>query len=172
MNKNFPIKKLAVSIVAAMLLLCLYRIIFSFSGQDGETSGGLSYMISEKCVDFISNLTGKGWTDGVRVSLAEYFEHPIRKFAHFAEYACMGLLVYTMWRPWKKPDRKLYFLVILWVLLSAAGDEIHQLFVPGRWGSVADVLLDTCGGIFGILCCVTCEYFWLRRRKRKMKYKK
>ena len=39
--------------------------------------------------------------------------------------------------------------------LYAASDEIHQTFVPSRQGSVWDVLLDTAGAAFGLLCLWT-----------------
>lgn len=150
-------KKQAVTIVAALFLFLLYVVIFGFSAQDSEQSGSLSHMLSEKCIEFVNVLTGEKWTRIFMEELALYFEHPLRKLAHFAEYACMGILVYVMWRPWKSRRRELYLLVLLWVFVSAAGDELHQLFVPGRYGSVADVLLDTCGGGFGVLVCVLCE---------------
>lgn len=137
-----------------MLLICLYCLIFSFSEQDGETSGGLSYLISQKCVEFIHTIAGGNWTESFVEGLTDYFENPIRKLAHFAEYACMGVLVYALWRPWREKNMRLYLLVTVWVFLSAAGDEIHQLFVPGRCGNFADVLLDTCGGVFGVLCSI------------------
>lgn len=143
--------------MAAVMLLLLYSLIFSFSAQDAEQSGSLSHLISEKCVEIFNSLSGKRWTETFMRELTLYFENPIRKLAHFAEYACMGILVYTMWRPWKNRDRKLYGFVVLWVFLSAAGDEFHQLFVPGRYGSFADVLLDTCGGAFGMWMCVLLE---------------
>lgn len=149
MEKTDRYLKMAVSIAAAILLILLYILIFGFSGQDGEASGSLSRLISEKCVEFFHALTGRSWTDAFRESLAAYFEHPIRKLAHFGEYTLMGMLLYTMWRPWMKQGRRLYLLIILWVLVSAAGDELHQFFVPGRYASAADVLLDTCGGAFG-----------------------
>ncbi len=151
--------KWAVTIVAAIMLLCLYVLIFSFSAQNGEQSGGLSQRISAKCVELMNNLSGKNWTTIFRQELAAYFENPIRKLAHFAEYACMGILVYAMWRPFRRRGKKLYLIVCLWVFLSAAGDEVHQLFVPGRYGSLADVLLDTCGGAFGTWMCA-----WLDKR--------
>lgn len=158
-------KKMAVSIVAALLLTFLYSIIFSFSAQDGEQSGSLSHMISEKCVAFLNSLSGGEWTQSFMLGLADYFEHPIRKIAHFAEYACMGVLIYTMLRPWNKRDKKLFLTVLLWVIVSAAADEIHQLFVPDRWGSFADVLLDTCGGAFGLLLCVLAEKIYRKIRR-------
>ena len=150
-------KKIAVSVVAAILLVLLYLLIFAFSGQDGEESGSLSSMISEKCAELLNAISGKHWTQNVIDSMAAYFEHPIRKLAHFSEYACMGMLLYGVWRPWKERNRKLYLLIVLWVFVSAGADEFHQLFVPGRYGCFADVVLDTCGGAFGLLVCVCVE---------------
>lgn len=162
--------KWLITVVSAVLLGLLYLLIFAFSGQDGEQSGNLSHMISEKCVEFMDAISGSHWTEMFQEELAAYFEHPIRKMAHFSEYTCMGILVYGVWRPWKKRDRKLYLLVVLWVFLSAAADEFHQLFVPERYGCFADVCLDTCGGIFGLLLCVLvekiCRHF-KNKKKRK-----
>lgn len=146
-------KKIAITVPAAILLLALYILIFGFSAQDAETSGSLSQMISEKCVKFFNNLSGGHWTEDFMRNLSEYFEHPLRKLAHFSEYTCMGILLYVLWSQWIRRGRKLYLLIILWVFCSAATDEFHQLFVPGRYGSFADVLLDTCGGAFGMMLC-------------------
>lgn len=154
-NKNK--KRWAVTIVAALFLLVLYRVIFGFSAQDSEQSGNLSLKVSEKCVEIVNNMTHRNWTSVVRMELAEFWEHPIRKLAHFTEYTCMGLLVYTMWRPWRDRTQVLYRIAAIWVFLSAAFDELHQYFVPGRYCSFADVLLDTAGGIFGICICVFIE---------------
>lgn len=141
----------AVTLVAAVMLLLLYMMIFSFSAQDAEQSGGLSHRISETCVEIAESVAGRAWTDVVKGQLVDAFEHPIRKMAHFMEYCYMGVLVYAMWCPWLERGRRLYGLVVIWVFLSAAGDEFHQLFVPGRYGSFSDVMLDTCGGIAGLL---------------------
>lgn len=154
-------RKVIVTAVSGTLLVLLYIMIFSFSEQDGEQSGSLSQMISEKCAELINVLSGRHWSEAVVAGWAEYFEHPIRKMAHFMEYACMGVLVYVLWSQWLRRGKRLYGLTVLWVFLSALGDEIHQLFVPGRYGSFADVLLDTCGGTFGMLLCI-----WLYRLYR------
>ena len=143
--------------MAAVFLVLLYGIIFTFSAQDADESGSLSRYIAEKCVELFNSMSGKHWSQAVLDGWAAYWEHPIRKLAHFSEYACMGVLVYLLFRPWKKRDKSLYLIVILWVFLSAAADEFHQLFVPGRYGSLADVLLDTCGGAFGVGMCVCLE---------------
>ena len=81
----------------------------------------------------------------------------VRKCAHLAEYAVLALLVWralrkesarenTPWR-WSKAA-----LVLALVALYAASDEFHQAFVPSREASIWDVLLDTTGAAFGLLC--------------------
>ncbi|MCM1187816.1 MAG: VanZ family protein [bacterium] len=157
-------RKVAITVPVTILLLALYIMIFGFSAQDGEQSGSFSQMISEKCVEWINNLSGRQWSEMFMEDLAEYFEHPIRKLAHFMEYACMGVLVYVLLSQWTRPGRKRCLFTVVWVFLSAASDEFHQLFVPGRYGSMADVLLDTCGGAFGMLMCLLLAKCQRRRR--------
>ena len=45
--------------MAAILLVLLYLLIFAFSGQNGEESGSLSAMISEKCAELLNAISGK-----------------------------------------------------------------------------------------------------------------
>ena len=159
-------KKIVVSSIATIFLILLYCLIFTFSDQDGETSGGLSHMISEKCIEIINQVADRNWSQQMKDSLVEFFEHPIRKIAHFCEYAVMAVLLFLIWYPWlglnrregKNPKRKkapkLVKLIIPWVFVSAAMDEMHQLSTPGRNGNIWDVILDTTGGCFGLLCCI------------------
>ena len=165
-DKDKHIREIATTVLAAILLLALYMVIFDFSAQDAEQSGSPSMRISENAVRFLSSFAGSGWTQAFREELAVYFEHPIRKLAHFSEYACMAVLTYLMWNPWLKQRKKLYLLVILWVFVSGACDEIHQSFVPGRYCSFADVCLDTAGGAFGLLICLTVHWLSARRRRK------
>lgn len=168
-DKEKHIKEIATTVLAAILLLALYIMIFDFSSQDAEQSGSLSMRISENAVRFLSSFAGGGWTQAFMEDLAVYFEHPIRKLAHFSEYAYMAVLIYLMWSPWLKKRKNLYLLVVLWVFASGACDEIHQSFVPGRYCSFADVCLDTAGGLFGLIMCLTARQIkiWVYRRQKK-----
>lgn len=159
--------RIAVTCIASLLLGILYCLIFSFSAQNSEESGSLSRLISEKCVGFWGALSGADWSGARIAELAEYFEHPVRKLAHFAEYACMGVLVYSLWSQWLRRGRALYLLTVGWVFLSAALDEFHQYFVPGRYASFADVLLDTSGGAFGMLFCLCIGALYQKHRRKK-----
>lgn len=90
----------------------------------------------------------------------------VRKAAHITEYAILGLLV---WRAMLKPNAanphgwlwSQAGFALLFVVLYATSDEIHQAFVPSRQASVWDVLLDTLGGAFGLL------FLWIIGRWRK-----
>lgn len=155
-----------VSTGAGILLIALYAIIFNFSAQDAEQSGSLSRIVSGKWVEIVNTLSHRQWSQAVMEKWIDYFEHPIRKLAHFTEYACMGVLVYVLWSQWMKREKRLYLLTIVWVALSAAADEFHQLFVPGRDGNLADVCLDVCGGAAGMLFCILMGKILLRNKKK------
>jgi VanZ family protein len=168
--KNGKRRKVMLTIVYGILLSFLYIVIFSFSSQDGDASGDLSMGLAEKCAELVSEIYGEHKMGISLGELAANFEHPLRKLAHFSEYACMGALVYLMWSLWFERGRRLYLFSVLWVFVSAGMDEFHQLFVPGRCGSFADVCLDTLGGICGLCLVLICRKLaadkrGLRRRK-------
>jgi len=66
----------------------------------------------------------------------------LRKGAHIAEYAILGLLLL------RAIGRELPALAI--GIAYATTDEVHQHFVSGRHGSPVDVLIDTVGLAIGI----------------------
>ena len=66
----------------------------------------------------------------------------LRKLAHAAEYAFLGLLLA---RAAGRPS-----VALLLGVTYAALDEVHQTFVPGRAGRPLDVLIDTAGLALGV----------------------
>lgn len=79
-----------------------------------------------------------------------------RKGAHLTVYAVLGLLLWRARRQPIKNDprpwnwREAGFALAI-VLVYAASDEFHQMFVPTRTAHVTDVLIDTAGGAAGLL---------------------
>ena len=137
-----------------ILAACFYFfVIVSFSAQTADDSSALSFEIAEKLAKFISFFRSDQSIADV-LTLAGYFEHPIRKLAHFLEYGILGALLSGAFLPVMKIIRrdsakgsKMYRSNVLIVFILAALDELHQYFVPGRYASVWDVLLDTFGCI-------------------------
>jgi VanZ family protein len=93
----------------------------------------------------------------------EMLHHGFRKTCHLTEYA---ILAWLFWRAIRKPvkqDPRPWLwteagLALAIVFLYAAGDELHQAFVPSRTAQISDVLIDTCGGAVALLL------LWLRRK--------
>src|SRR5262245_9467241 len=82
------------------------------------------------------------------------FNYFVRKFAHFTEYAILGVLLFRAFRAdapvrWRFRWALYSFLVVVsWALL----DELHQTFMRTRGGSIWDSLLDTAGALFALAC--------------------
>lgn len=162
MTGKMAAKKKRTAFILWTLLVLLYCGIFLFSAQDGDTSGSISMRLSRQGVKLWNEVAGKELEFADSEALAALWEHPLRKLAHFAEYAVMGVLVYGI-LAMSGRFSKCCLLAVLWVAVSAAADELHQYFVPGRWASVSDVLLDTCGGAVGVILCA----IYLSHKKRK-----
>ena len=69
--------------------------------------------------------------------------------AHFAAYLLLGLLIY---RSVSVPHRSITSMVsaIVVCTIYAICDEVHQVFIPGRYGTVSDVAIDIAGSFVGV----------------------
>ncbi len=159
-------KKIFLTIVYIGLLALLHAAIFALSAQDGDASGELSMRISGKCTELFGSLSGKNRTEMIVGELAENFERPLRKTAHFTEYACMGALVYLLIGLWAQGRRLPGGISAAWVFVSAGLDEFHQYFVPGRYASFFDVCLDTLGGVAGMIFVLLLQRLFCRLVRR------
>lgn len=157
-------RKLFLTAVYSVLLVMLYIAIFTLSGQDGETSGDLSMKLSGKCTEVLGNMSGGGWNSAKMAEMAKKLEHPLRKMAHFTEYALMSVLVWLLWSLWLPERKTLHVIPVLWVFGSAILDEFHQSFVPGRHAGFDDVCVDTLGGIAGLVFILLLHKCFCRER--------
>lgn len=81
--------------------------------------------------------------------------HVFRKCCHLTEYAILAVLAWRAVRQPQRRDRRPWRwdeagLALAIVLLYAASDELHQVFIPLRTGQISDVLVDVSGGILGL----------------------
>ena len=127
------------------LVILWMALIFYMSHQPATKSSELSSGITV----IISDIIQKVVTD-IKLN-QDSLSHIIRKSAHFLEYMVLGVLVVNSLLDTDKTKSRLIFLAILMCILYAISDEIHQIFVPGRSGQVSDVLIDSLGGLAGVL---------------------
>lgn len=135
--------------ILIVLLLCTFYIIFGFSSQDGEKSGG----ISKKITDFILEKSSRynSLEENMKEQVNKRTESIIRKIAHFSIYTLVGILLMALLSTYDNIKRKyqIYISAVLGILY-AISDEIHQSFTPGRGPKVTDVFIDSLGVFFGI----------------------
>ena len=111
-------------------------LIFMFSHQTGSESSGLSSQI----VLWIQTY--------LHIPISEFI---VRKAAHMSEYALLTLtLIYGFYKN-HYPIQKIMIYSLIGTFLYACSDEFHQLFIPGRSGEFRDVMIDSTGGIMGIV---------------------
>ncbi|MBR1884221.1 MAG: VanZ family protein [Clostridia bacterium] len=133
-------------IVFIILLISIYALIFYFSSQNGEDSSNLSGGLVRKilyALGIVSNMK----TESI-------FEVIIRKLAHFSLYFLCGLLLYLTFITTKLEGKFKVILSILINVLYAVFDEIHQCFIVGRSGKMADVFVDLTGIICGVVVII------------------
>ncbi len=82
-----------------------------------------------------------------------YPKHPgfLNYFAHFGEYLILGSLLTVALTGGKLKSWQIILIAIVITSAYAASDELHQLFVPGRFGDPVDWLTDTLGASAGAL---------------------
>lgn len=130
-------------------LIVMYMI-YSFSAQDSVQSSKLSSGITEKIVQVMDYTFDLRLTPEQEKHAVAKTEHYIRKIAHFSEYC---LLAITVALPLYVYGLRGFLLVLtagIFCTGYACFDEFHQLFVSGRNGSKKDVIIDSCGAVFGI----------------------
>lgn len=146
------VRWLALAATLAVMLL-----IFYLSAQDGAASGALSNAVADRVQTTAVQQVTPGWFSG-------NFNANIRKWAHVYVYCALGICVGTtvcIWRP-KWTARRQALAAAGICVVYAAGDELHQYFVPGRAMLAEDVVIDAAGFLPCLL--LICLLFWLWRR--------
>ena len=150
-----------------VLIIAICIFIFLMSAAEGPTSSKISGSFIEAIIRFFN----KGFdslSKQQRLEIIASYQHFVRKAAHFSVYALLGiftngfLITYRELRKFKS-----LIFSFIFVLLYSISDEIHQLFIPLRSGQFSDVILDTLGGILGILILkLICILYFKRTEAR------
>ena len=128
-----------IRIVLFLLIVAWAVLVFYMSSQVGEESSGVSRKIAELFTKDENRL--------------EIVEKCVRKFAHFSEYALGGVLFLLLFFTYEWSERRKLITSILIGAWYAVTDEVYQLMVDGRNGSIIDVYIDTLGVSTGV--CIT-----------------
>lgn len=137
-------------IILLILLVLILSFIWINSMLSKETSKAFS--------DFILHLLFQSERTG---NTGEGF--PIRKIAHFLEFAVLGADVFLLFD--KHGFKKRILASFIFCAISASIDETIQIF-SHRGNSILDVMLDTCGSVFGILITLIIIVFFVKKNRK------
>lgn len=168
----------AAYILSAVLVITMLCVIFRFSAADATHSSHLSEGVCIRLVRELSAIFPQQFPEEKLVKVAETIEYPVRKCAHFTEYAVLGITVnlylWMCYRIETLSDRKIKLSIWNFIIraeifcaLYACSDEFHQYFVPGRSCKFFDVCVDSTGAFFGALLFWGIFHLQERRKARK-----
>lgn len=138
-------------IIYNTLLIIWMVIIFMFSNQNAKTSQATSDKIASDIVDTVEIVSKKDIPDGNKKKFISDTRFIIRKTAHFTLYLVLGILAHLVFSSYNVSKPVIYS--IIFCLLYACSDEVHQIFSDGRTAKLMDIFIDTCGGIVGNFIC-------------------
>ncbi len=157
-------KKLSNAIIYWIPVIIWMLLIFSLSAQPASQSNGLSKDVTKIIIDTISRVVPLDIEISTVADKGIQLNHIVRKLGHFIEYLILGVLVMNAFKKCGYKNNKILCYSIIFCILYASSDEIHQLFVPGRGGQVKDVIIDSFGAMVGITLY---EIIFLLRNKGK-----
>lgn len=134
-------------IIFTVMTFLWVAVIFSFSLQPGEVSGDISGSFLQKVLEFFVPRVFEQ-LDTMPQEQLEIWHTVLRKYAHFTEFAVLGVLSSLTLLQTKVKWRGLS--AMAFCLVIATMDESLQLFVDGRAGRVLDVMIDGVGALVGI----------------------
>ena len=146
MTESIPRNRKIRIIIYGLFTLLIMAMIYGFSAQTGDDSGGLSdWLLNSYFVQRLLSILPRLSENGPAYDL--------RKYAHMTEFFLLCLSSFLFFfNLFPDCNHVLIFLLdFLFCFLYACFDEWHQTFIPQRSGNVTDVLIDCCGILFGLL---------------------
>ncbi len=146
------------------LVIALAGMIFFFSAMKGPESMKLSHGFTEGfmrlCHPDFDTLPAEK-----QEQIYSLFVFIVRKTAHFAEFAALGMSLLLLLRDYRLRRAGLW----AWLIgtLYAGTDELHQSLNGTRTPSLRDVGIDSAGVLFGAAMIALFAYLWTRRRSNK-----
>lgn len=168
-HANFRFSSIVAVTVSACAVVVMCAFIFFMSSLPADDSTELSMGVVWHIIGFIVPGYDQ-MTLAEQLQWQQALDHPVRKVAHFLEYALLGALMMNLvfqvarFRDGASENRSdcakssissaLHPLVVAaWAMATAYAitDEVHQIFVPGRACMVTDVLIDAAGVLLGAM---------------------
>ena len=173
MNK----KKIIILTISILLIILWVELIYKLSAMTTTNSNGKSIDIIAVFIEDTLEVTNKAGitkshpTESKLERASSLLNAPLRKVMHASVYFVLAFMVlFAVSFIYKHQKYLIPAIIALVIIIALAGfDEFHQTFVDGRTGQLKDVIIDTLGGIVGILFYGTYYYVYKRGYKKGLK---
>ena len=170
-------KRIIVIVVLILMVISWVFGIYKLSAMNTSNSNGKSSGIIGIFIEDTLEVTNKyGITDShpddsKLEKASQLLNKPLRKVMHASVFFVLSFMIIfvTNYLFHNKKYIISAIITLVLVILAASFDEFHQTFVDGRTGALKDVLIDTAGGITGILFYGSYYFVYRRGYKRGLK---
>lgn len=156
-------------IIFGILTIATFVTIFIFSSQNGNLSGTTSRGFTRKIVEILQ--IDRNLSESEKENLIESCQYIIRKTAHFSIYAIAGINMYGFINTYNIKKKNKILVTLLVGIIYAISDEIHQMFSGDRTPAIRDVVIDSCGVLFGICMFLAINKIIKIRKNKALKHK-
>lgn len=157
-------KEVILRIISMTLLLCTFFVIFNFSAQNGEESGGLSKKVT---TTFINKFPyTRDLSVETKEKLIEHGEPIVRKLAHLSIYTVVGMCIMSFMCTFRLKLRIKLGVSLVVGLVYAISDEWHQSFVPRKRAINKRCLHRYNRSVFGNINCSSNSFYIYCFKKR------
>lgn len=147
----------------ALIMIVILAVIFIFSNQQVSVSYKVSSNVTQTINETVTNYVELDKWTAVRT----WLWRNNRKIAHVILYMLLGISAFEFFGSIGLSNKKRNIFLVLFCFAVSCLDELHQSFVPGRTGSVKDVLIDMIGCVIVIVVCFIFRF--IKRYLRKIK---
>ena len=173
-------KRIVVCVIVFVLVILWILGIYKLSSMNTSNSNGKSVSIIGIFIEDTLEVTNKyGITDShpdenKLIKATNLLNRPLRKVAHASVYFVLAfMIIFFINYIFHNKRYWLSFLIsILLIFALASFDEYHQSFVDGRTSDFKDVLIDSAGGLCGILFYGTYYFIYRKGYKRGLEEKR
>ena len=162
--------KIILRILLTALCALVYAWIFSNSAKTGAQSSTQSYTVTKTVQKVAGVIAPESAIATASGDALDRLHNAIRTLAHFYEFALLGALLVWCYFSYTK-DKSFAFLPFALILLTPIFDETVQSFTSGRVAEIADLFVDTAGGLAGCLFAFITVFIggWIGKKRRKKK---
>lgn len=164
------LKIIIILILAIAWMFCIYKLSSMNSNNSNGKSTDIISIFIEDTLEITNNygITSSHPNEQKIEKVSSLINAPMRKVIHATVYFVLAFFIMILMNIIF--DHKKYFwsvlIALILCIIFAGTDEYHQTFVAGRTGQLLDVIIDTAGGVVGILFYSTYQIVY------KLGYKK